>query len=166
MQKILVSACLLGEKVRYDGKNNLLINDCLDHWITQDRVISFCPEVAGGMTIPRKAAEIYGGDGHDVLAGTATVIDNSGKNVTDQFKSGAQQALAKCRRYDIKLAIMAMRSPSCGNAVIYDGTFNGILQNGAGVTAALLTQHDIRVFNQTELNEAIKYLKVLDANVK
>ncbi len=164
MHKILVSACILGESVRYDGKNNLLKNDSLHQWISQERVIPFCPEVACGMPVPRRAAEINGGDGHDVLAGSATVIDNAGFDVTDEFKSGAQQALAACNRHNIKIAILAQRSPSCGNNTIYDGSFSGTTIAGSGVTAALLTQHGIKVFNQTELHEAAHYLKELDLN--
>lgn len=159
--KILVSSCLLGETVRYDGRNKLLENEILRQWIIQDRIISFCPEVAAGLTVPRIAAEISGGDGKNVLRGTGRVIDKSGHNVTDAFISGAMQALSLCKQFNIKIAILARRSPSCGNTTIYDGSFTGTTIKGAGVTAALLKQNEIHVFNQSELLEAETYLNTL-----
>ena len=161
MNKILVSSCLLGEAVRYDGKDHLLKNKILEQWIRQNSVVSFCPEVAGGMSIPRIAAEIIDGDGHDVLAGTASVLDKSGNNVTHEFTTGAQLALSMCNQLDIKMAILSRRSPSCGNKTIYDGSFTGSRISGAGVTAALLQQNGIRVFSQTELHDAAKFMSKL-----
>lgn len=158
MERILVSACLLGEAVRYDGKNNKVDDDLLQQWIDQHRVVSFCPEVAAGLAVPRIAAEISGGDGNDVLAGSAIVIDKTGHNVTGEFITGAQLALSICQQFDIKLAVLARRSPSCGNNLIYDGSFNGTTLSGVGVTTALLQQHDIRVFNQTELADAADFI--------
>ncbi len=158
MQKILVSSCLLGELVRYDGKNKLIENSLLNSWIENNRVMSFCPEVSGGLPVPRIAAEIIGGDGNNVLAGSATVVDKVGNNVTDEFLSGAQQALSLCKKHNITIAILSKRSPSCGNKLIYDGSFNNQLREGAGVTAALLQQNGIRVFNQSELEDAARYI--------
>ena len=156
MQKILVSSCLLGELVRYDGKNKHIENKLLNSWIENNRVMSFCPEVSGGLPVPRIAAEIIGGDGNNVLAGSATVVDKAGNNVTDEFLSGAQQALSLCEKHNITIAILSKRSPSCGNKLIYDGSFNNQLREGAGVTAALLQQNGIRVFNQSELVDAAR----------
>ena len=158
MEKILVSSSLLGEAVRYDGKNQLVKHNILQQWIQQDRVISFCPEVAGGLAVPRTPAEITGGVGDDVLYGTAKVIDKSAHDVTTEFINGAQLALTKCKQLNIKVAILSRRSPSCGNTSIYDGTFSGSIIEGAGVTAALLQQNGIRVFNQTEIDDAAKFL--------
>ncbi len=163
MHKILVSACLLGETVRYDGKSNLKSDIWLQQCIAQARVISFCPEVSAGMSVPRSAAEIVNGDGYDVLSGDASVIDNTGINVSDKFIRGAEKALAQCQRYNIRIAILAQRSPSCGNKTIYDGSFSSKTRTGPGVTAALLTQNEIQVFNQTELIAAADYLKKLDS---
>ncbi|MCP4075215.1 MAG: DUF523 domain-containing protein, partial [Gammaproteobacteria bacterium] len=115
MQKILISSCLLGEAVRYDGKHQCQHHKVLKEWINQHRVISFCPEVAGGLPVPRVAAEILGGDGTDVLSGRAKVMDKTGKNVTEVFIKGAHSALSACNQHHIKLAILARRSPSCGD---------------------------------------------------
>ena len=161
MLKVLISSCLLGETVRYNGKNKLLENDILQQWIQQDKVISFCPEVAAGLSVPRTAAEISGGDGNDVLDGSASVTDKFGHNVTNEFINGAQLALSLCKQFDIKIAILSRRSPSCGNKVIYDGSFTGTTITGSGVTAALLQQNGIMVFNQTELTDAAKYMSNL-----
>lgn len=161
MEKILVSSCLLGETVRYDGKNKLIENNILQQWINQQRVVSFCPEVAAGLSVPRIAAEISTGDGYEVIGGNAQVIDKAGHDVTHEFINGAQQALLACQQFDIKIAILSRRSPSCGNKTIYDGSFSGTLIPGAGVTAALLKQHGIEVFNQTELPEADIFLNTL-----
>lgn len=162
MKKILISACLLGQNVRYDGANKLLQNDIIQRWIDQARLIPFCPEVAGGLPVPRRAAEIKQGDGYSVLQGKAEVMNNSGKNVTAEFICGAQQTLAICHKYSIKMAILTARSPSCANREIYDGSFLGNTISGSGVTAALLTQHGIRVYNQHELVDAEYFMKVED----
>ena len=159
MQKILVSACLLGEPVRYDGKSLRLENALLQQWRDEQRLIAFCPEVAGGLPTPRIAAEINHGDGHDVLEQTADVIDRSGQNVSAQFIKGAKQALALCQQHDIRLAILSARSPSCGHGQIYDGRFRGVLKNGSGVTAALLQQHGIQVFDQFNIEQVAALLQ-------
>jgi len=156
-EKILVSACLLGEKVRYDGNNLLVENPVLLQWIKQRRVISFCPEVAAGLPTPRIAAEISGGDGNSVLAGEAHVIDKSGEDVTQLFITGAKLALSLCQQWGIEVAILARRSPSCGDQTIYNRKFSATLIQGTGVTAALLSQNGIRVFNQTTINDALMY---------
>ncbi|MBC8210713.1 MAG: DUF523 domain-containing protein [Gammaproteobacteria bacterium] len=162
MKKILVSACLLGQTVRYDAKHLAVENTLLHQWIQQQRIIGFCPEVASGLPVPRTPAEISAGDGHQVLAGRASVIDRDGRNVTQYFIDGANMALALCQQHRIELAILAQRSPSCGDSHIYNGAFNRTLIEGAGVTAALLQQHGIRVFNQSALQQASVYLAGLE----
>jgi uncharacterized protein YbbK (DUF523 family) len=110
-------------------------------------VVPVCPEVAGGLPIPRPAAEIVGGDGQDVLEGRARVRTRDGKDVTDAFLTGAELALQTALRFAIKTAVLQPRSPSCGSSQIYDGTFRGGLLTGQGVTAALLTRNGIDVFS-------------------
>jgi len=159
VKKILVSACLLGNPVRYDGRSKLLENAALDALMTQQRVISFCPEVAGGLPVPRPAAEIHGGDGHAVITAQARVRTRDGDDVTDCFIAGARQALALCREHDIDVAILTESSPSCGSGQVYDGSFSSSTVAGSGVTTALLRQHGIRVFNQFQLEAACRYLE-------
>ncbi len=158
MKKLLVSACLLGDPVRYDGQAKKLQHDALDQLVAQQRAIAFCPEVAGGLSVPRAAAEIQGGDGSAVIAGNARVTTGSGEDVSAQFIQGAQQALDLCRRHGIGIAVLTEFSPSCGSGTIYDGSFTRERVAGDGVTAALLRAHGIRVFNQHQLADALACL--------
>ncbi len=159
MSKILLSACLLGDPVRYDGRSKTLRNTALDRLLTQGRVVSFCPEVAGGLPVPRAAAEIHAGDGAAVITKLAWVKTQDGTDVSEHFLSGARQALALCRQHDISVAVLTESSPSCGSSQIYDGSFTRKLIPGSGVTAALLDQHGVKVFNQHQLGEALRYLE-------
>ena len=159
MEKILISACLLGKTVRYDGKTLPVSNNLLERWMAEGRVISVCPEVDAGMSIPRAPAEITAGTGYEVLAGTAKVIIKNGDEVSAAFKKGAQLALALCQQHNIKVAVLTEGSPSCGSSSIYNGSFTRQKIAGVGVTVALLQQHGIDVFNQYQLLEADRALR-------
>jgi uncharacterized protein YbbK (DUF523 family) len=158
LPRLLVSACLLGNPVRYDGKAKTLDHDGLQHLQQQGRVIAFCPEVAGGLPVPRAAAEIVAGDGSAVIAGAARVKTREGHDVSEYFLAGAAQALALCRQHDICTALLTELSPSCGSGQIYDGSFTRKSISASGVTTALLQQHGIKVFNQHQMDEALDYL--------
>ena len=161
MEIILVSACLLGEGVRYDGVAMEFDHQILKYWRINELVASICPEVAGGLPIPRPSSEIFGGDGSQVLKGLKKVINVNGQDVTQYFLEGAQKTLLLARFHKIKLAILKEGSPSCGSSYIYDGSFSKTKKSGKGVSATLLEQNDIRVFNEREIHEAEKYLKHL-----
>ncbi|MEN5244715.1 2-thiouracil desulfurase family protein [Pseudomonas glycinis] len=161
MEKILVSRCLLGHRVRYDGGASGPF-DLLEQWIEEGRVVPLCPEVAGGLPTPRAAAEIPGGQGGEVLDGTAAVITTDGEDVSAQFLEGARQALELVQKHGIRVAVLKANSPSCGNLLTYDGTFSGVRVSGEGVTAALLKRHGVRVFSELELAEAAVTLAALD----
>jgi len=163
MQKVLVSACLLGDKVRYDGNCVLTADTVLQQWIDDGRVVSLCPEVSAGMSIPRSPAEISGGQGGDVLSGKVFVTDNTGQDVTEDFLTGANNALSACKRNGITVAVLTENSPSCGSSFIYSGNFTGTNVAGAGVTAALLTANGIQVFSQHQLTEANQWLLQADS---
>jgi uncharacterized protein YbbK (DUF523 family) len=139
----LVSACLLGCPTAYDGKARP--QGELVALAARGQVVPICPEVAGGLPIPRPPAEIVGGDGNDVLDGRARVVTVTGEDVTAAFLRGAECALAVARRYGVTRAILRQRSPSCGSAHVYDGTHSGRLRDGPGVTAAFLRRHDVIV---------------------
>ena len=168
-QKILISACLLGEKVRYDASDLLIENPLLKQWQQQGRLIPICPEVAGGMSTPRAPAEIMagggGGGGQTVLTHQTLVVDNTGKDVTQYFIRGAQKALALAKENHCVAAILTERSPSCGSHLIYDGSFSSKRIAGMGVTSALLRQNGISVFNQNQLEQLAQLLHRLK-NVK
>jgi uncharacterized protein YbbK (DUF523 family) len=157
--KILISACLTGNKVRYDGGDLKQDSQLLENWQRQGMLISLCPEVSGGLPTPRAAAEINQGKGEDVIKGKARVINCLQQDVTDEFIAGAQFALQLCLRHKIKLAILTESSPSCGSNLIYDGSFTRNKTKGRGVTAALLSSKGIKVFNQFQLTEAALWLK-------
>ena len=161
---ILVSACLLGQKVRYDGSDKDQRGALLNELIEQGRVLAICPEVAGGLSVPRLPAEIQKADGAAVLAGRARVLDSAGNDVTQAFLDGARQALQLAQQHNVKAAILKERSPSCGSQAIYDGTFSKQFKPGRGVTAALLEQHGIKVFNEAQINEAVAYAANLTNN--
>ena len=162
MIKLLVSACLMGEHVRYNGGAvKILDRRLLECWQGQDRVVLFCPEVAGGLMVPRPCSEISHGDGKKVLCGDSRVINIHGNDVTESFLKGAQKAVELARSMKIRMAVLKDGSPSCGSAYIYDGRFAGIKKPGKGVTAALLEENDIRVFSEREIPKASEYLKTL-----
>lgn len=144
--KILVSSCLLGEKVRYDGNNSTSsINSpqLFSKIIKSCKVYSVCPEHDGGLQIPREPAEIIGDN----------IINKVGQDVTHEFLNGAKIALDLCKKENIKIALLKAKSPSCGNNKIYDGSFTNTLIDGTGVTVKLLSTHNIKVFNETQLEE-------------
>lgn len=161
MKKLLISACLLGKPVRYDGKSKVFRHPGLAALVEQERVIAYCPEVAGGLPIPRPAAEIQAGDGAAVIAGQARVENQDGTDVTGYFLAGANQALALCRQHDIRVAVLTESSPSCGSSSIYDGSFGRKSIPGIGVSAALLREHGIHVFNQHQVDQALRQLETL-----
>ncbi len=156
MRKILVSACLLGNPVRYDGNSKALNHPLLDQWVEQGRIVSFCPEVAGGLPVPRAAAEILDGDGNTVFDHDARVATRNGRDVTDYFVAGARRALALCQQHNISLAVLTESSPSCGSEQIYDGSFTHAPIPGVGVTTALLQRNGILVFSQHQLNAVVR----------
>ncbi len=152
MQPILISRCLLGDRVRYDGTAKPLGHPLLALWRAQQRLIPTCPEMDGGLPCPRPAAEVEQGRGDRVLTRHARVICRDGHDLSDAFIAGAMVALALCRQHGIRFALLKARSPSCGTQSTYDGSFSGQLAvDGIGITAALLSQHGIAVFDESQL---------------
>src|SRR5262245_21179094 len=135
MHRVLVSACLLGERVRHNGAHKKCDDDILLRWQREGRVVAVCPEVAGGLPVPRPAAEIeHGAGGERVLQGKARVVDVQRHDVTTHLVAGAEHALRLAREHGIRIAVLKARSPSCGSLAIYDGTFSGGTAPGDGVT--------------------------------
>lgn len=151
MAKILVSACLAGEKCKYSGGHNLV--PAIAELIRQGKAVAVCPEALGGLPIPRPPAEIQGGDGYDVLEGKARVVDSSGREVTAEFCRGAKSTLALARELQPDLIILKEKSPSCGSQQIYNGSFSATTIPGAGVTAALLKQHGFQVISEKQFKD-------------
>ena len=160
---VLVSACLLGQAVRYDGTAATVTSPILDRWRLEGRIVAICPEVAGGCPVPRVACEIVGGDGESVLDGLAAVVGIDDRQETDAYRAGARAALAAAQRAGVQAAILKGGSPSCASRQIYDGTFLGRLKPGKGVAAALLERNGIRTFSEHEIDLAAAFLAGLDS---
>ncbi len=152
MDKILVSACLLGAKVRYDGRDNLLQHPAIQRWKKQGRLVMVCPESLGGLPTPREPAEIQ--SRFPIL-----VTTKSGEDVTAEFLSGAEQMISIAEKNQVCCALMKAKSPSCGNSQSYDGSFTGTLTSAPGVAAAELMRMGIAVFNEHQLEELIRFVE-------
>lgn len=147
-----ISACLLGIPCRYDGKGNEVAR--VKELAETESTIKICPEVMGGLSTPRKPAEIVGGDGFDVWSGNAKVLANDGEDVTEQFKEGAKRTLELLQKNNVTEVVLKEKSPSCGSCLIYDGTFSRSLIDGIGVSAALFELNDIVVYSE---NSAVDF---------
>ena len=134
-EKILVSACLLGVNCRYDGGNNH--SDKIDEFLKDYEIIPICPEIMGGLPTPRIASERL----------KDKVITKDGRDVTKQYIKGAEECLFLAKKYNVKKALLKLRSPSCGNEKIYDGTFTHTVIDGDGVTAELLKNNGIEIIS-------------------
>jgi uncharacterized protein YbbK (DUF523 family) len=145
---IVVSACLAGLPVRYNGLSSL--EKKIHKLVSENKAVTACPELLGGLATPREPAEIVGGIGEDVLDGKAKVIDNAGTDVTDAFVRGAYETLAIVKKIQATVVVLKENSPSCGSGKIYDGTFTGEKVKGHGVTAALLMRNGVRVISETQ----------------
>ncbi len=149
---ILISACLAGRNVKYSGGHNAVPWLC--QWIAHHReqVLLVCPEVMGGLPVPRPPAEIR-------LTGTKAedrrVINKAGGDVTAQFRLGAEKVLALVKEHHIFVAILKANSPSCSPQNVYDGTFSGTLIPGLGITASLLKDHGVEVYSEENLTPAL-----------
>lgn len=163
MNTVIVSACLLGEKVRYNGLIRHPIDPVLLEWKKQGRVLSFCPEISGGLPVPRNPVELVGGDGRDVLNGTGRCLSRDGRDYTKPFLKGAGSGLALVLDHQVELAVLKDGSPSCGRTYIYDGTFSGTKIEGKGVLAALLEDHGLPVFSEKEIGKAGQWLREKEA---
>lgn len=139
--KILVSACLLGKNCKYNGGNNL--NQGVLDFIEGHEVIGVCPEQLGGLSTPRLPAEIV----------DSVVTNKEGVSVDNEFRKGAQSALAAALENKVNLAILQSRSPSCGVKEIYDGSFSGKKIKGQGVFAKLLSARGIKVLDAEDVAE-------------
>lgn len=163
MQKILVSSCLLGQKVRHSGQAAKVESEIIERWIAEGRVISICPEVSAGLGVPRPAAEIIGMNGFSVLDGFAVVLDNRGEDVTAQLVAGAQDVLQLAQTHGVRIAVLKDGSPSCGRTYIHNGQFRGVKKRGEpGVAAALLMRNGVSVFSEHQIAEAERELLRLE----
>ena len=141
MEKVLVSACLVGENCKYNGGNNK--NAKIIEFLKDKEVILVCPEVMGGLSTPRFKSEILGGK----------VINEYGEDVSEYFANGAKIALSKAIENNVTLAILKEKSPSCGVKKVYNGQFNGTLVKGSGVFSSLIGQLGIKILTEEDFKE-------------
>ncbi len=135
---ILVSACLMGENVKYNGENNY--SEKIAEFLKDKEYVLVCPEVLGGLSIPRDPSEII----------KDKVISKTGKDVTKNFELGALQALEIAKQNKVTMAILKQSSPSCGFGKIYDGTFLNNKIKGNGKTAELLLKEGIKILTEED----------------
>lgn len=138
---VLVSACLLGEPCRYDGK--AMPCEAAIRMIEAHTLVPICPEQLGGLPAPRNPSEIQA-DGR--------VVDTAGEDRTAAFEFGARETLRIARERGCTFAILKENSPSCGTHHIYDGSFSGILVPGKGKTSALLEEHGVKTLSELDLD--------------
>lgn len=153
MEKIFVSSCLLGARVRYDGGSKTLDDTLLATWRAQGRLVVLCPEMAAGLPTPRPAAEIApGATAEAVLNGRAGIYDRNGLDLTGDFLNGANLALDVALAERCRFALLADGSPSCGSTYIHAGRFDGQRIEGQGIVAARLRAAGIAVFAPHQLS--------------
>ncbi|MGI6627364.1 MAG: DUF523 domain-containing protein [Bacillota bacterium] len=147
----LVSSCLCGNKCRYNSSTgNLSLHPGIQRLLAQGLAVPVCPEILGGLPVPRPPAEIMSGTGACVLQGKAKVVNSAGDDVTENYILGAWKSLLIGLKTGCTKAVLKARSPACGIGSIYDGKFRKTLIEGDGVLAALLKEHGFLVFNDED----------------
>lgn len=143
-EKLLISACLLGQKCRYDGGGNYV--PATEALGARYELVPVCPECLGGLPTPRAPAERVGD----------RVLSRNGEDVTGAFRAGAEKAMAAAREAGAALAVLKERSPSCGCGAVYDGTFTGTVVPGNGVAAELLLKNGVKVYGESQISQLLK----------
>ena len=151
-EPILVSACLVGEPCRYDGRSKPC--ETVQKLAERYLLVPVCPECLGGLPIPREPSEIVGD----------RVLNRNGVDVTDRYRSGAEKALIIARANGCRIAVLKEKSPSCGKGTVHNGKFDGGLVPGNGVTAALLEANGVRVVGESETEKIPQILEELSCN--
>lgn len=149
MRSILVSGCLYGWNVRYDGQSRPCLHPLFLKWKTQGRLVPVCPEVYGGLPVPRPPAQRRGD----------RIVTQTGADVTEAYEKGARWALRLAKERQVVCAIFKQGSPSCGSAEIYDGSFTGRKISGTGLAAEYLQQAGVPVFDETQIALAARLLE-------
>jgi uncharacterized protein YbbK (DUF523 family) len=150
--KYIVSACLAGEKCRYDGNSNT--EEAIKELVENGSALPICPELLGGLPVPRPRCEM-----RQSATGSTGIIGEDGNNYTEQFINGAKASIEIARKNGITHAVLKSKSPSCGCGLIYDGTFSGNLIRGNGVAAELFIKSGIKVLTGEEYIELLRSVK-------
>ncbi len=142
-ERLLISACLLGMRCRYDGNAGKRVDT--EALLEKYELVPVCPEIYGGLTTPRTPSEIVG----------ERVLMRDGTDVTENYERGADAALLLIHEFGIRKALLKARSPSCGKGVIYDGSFDGVLTQGDGITARRLLAGGVSVYTEDEIEKLL-----------
>lgn len=145
--KILVSACLAGYRCRYDGK--LKGDPRIERLVSSGIAVPVCPEVLGGLPVPRIPSEIQG----------ERVVNAEGKDVTSEYHRGAEESLRICRDNGCVLAVLKAKSPACGCGEVYDGTFSRTLIRGNGILAGMLEKEGVPVYTEQDIETVLKFIE-------
>ena len=145
--RILVSACLLGVYCRYNGERKKM--EGIERLMERAELIPVCPEILGGLPTPRPPAERVGD----------RVMNREGMDVTEAYQRGAEETLRLAELFGAHLALLKERSPSCGMGKIYDGSFQGRIVDGSGVTTELLSSHGISVYGESRIDALLNVLE-------
>ena len=149
---VLISACLLGECVRYDGQSKPA--NLSELFALNPKIIPVCPECSGGLPVPRDPCEIQEGKtARDVWQGSARVVSVHRADCTQQYVSGSKKCLALAKDSDARLALLKEKSPACGVCFIHSGNFDGQIREGRGVLAELLYQSGIKIFSENQIHQ-------------
>lgn len=136
--RVLVSACLIGRRCRYDATSKY--DEALLEALARCEIVPICPEVEGGLPCPRPASE---------MSSDGRVFDVEGCDVTDAYRRGAARAVAAARGNGCALAVLKAKSPACGSGLVYDGSFSGRLVDGDGAAARMLRASGVAVVDET-----------------
>ena len=142
--RVLISACILGCCCRYDGASKA--HPLAEALAQRYDLVPVCPEQLGGLPTPRPPAERQGN----------RVMTRDGRDVTEAYRRGGEEALRLCRLLGCEAAVLKERSPSCGYGSIHDGTFSGGLTAGNGVAAQMLAAAGIPVYGESQIRELMK----------
>ena len=158
MERILISACLMGRPVRYNGSDKGHdAGRIVARWQDEGRLVLLCPEVAVGFPTPRPPAETVGTgarfDGETVLSGGARVMEDTGTDVSGLYRQAAQDTVTFAQRYGCRHAVLTDGSHSCGSTFVYDESFTGNRKPGVGTTTAALQRAGIRMWPETSIAE-------------
>lgn len=154
MKKILVSKCLYGgDIVRYDAGDVTEKDPRFLKWKEEGRLIPICPEVFGGLKVPRPDSQ---------RIGKTKVMSQTGIDVTEEYTKGAKEVLRLAIENDVIFCIMKEDSPSCGSKFIYDGTFTDTKVEGEGLAVEYLRKAGFKVFSEEDLDEACKYFDSIE----
>ena len=145
MERLLISACLLGFNCKYSGGNNALDTETLRALRKEWALVPVCPETAGGLGTPREPSERRG----------ERVVSRSGRDVTEAFARGAETACRLCGRFGCRTALLKENSPSCGSGTIYDGSFSAKLTEGDGLAAEKLRAIGVTIVGENRVVELL-----------